>query len=107
MSIYDVNPIGLDRVRTYPLASRQSKVTIADFARTINEKSSVAEYLSSLPNILAVQSLRELATQIRRASQLRKPTVWGTGRHVLKTGLAPLPIASMQRVLLSETASNG
>jgi len=107
MSIYDVNPIGLDKVRTYPLASRQSKVTIADFARTINEKSSVAEYLSSLPNILAVQSLRELATQIRRVRELRKPIVWGIGGHVIKTGLAPLLIDLMERGFVTAIAANG
>src|SRR2546426_2670206 len=107
MSIYDVSPISLDKVRTYPLASRQSKVTITDFARTINENSSVAEYLSSLPNILAVQSLRELATQIRRARELRKPIVWGIGGHVIKTGLAPLLIDLMERGFVTAIAANG
>ena len=107
MSVYDIDPISLDKVSTYPLASRQSKVTIGDFAKTIKKDASVAEYLSSLPNILAVQSLRELAKQIRRARELRKPIVWGIGGHVIKTGLAPILIDLMQRGFLTAIAANG
>ncbi|MDX6576756.1 MAG: hypothetical protein QOE96_2709, partial [Blastocatellia bacterium] len=54
MSIYkDIEPISLDEVSTYPLASRQSKVTVADFATPVTENSSLQHYLDSLPNILA------------------------------------------------------
>ena len=55
------------------------------------------EYLASLPNILAVQSLRELAARIRRARALQKPIIWGIGGHVIKTGLAPVIIELMNR----------
>lgn len=107
MSIYDINPIGLDKVQTYPLASRQSKVTVEDFAKPIKEDSSLAEYLSSLPKILAVQSLRDLAAQIRRARALGKPIVWGLGGHVIKTGLAPVLIDLMDRGFVTAMAANG
>src|SRR5437660_11770956 len=108
MSIYDdLKPIGLDQVSTYPLASRPSKVTVEDFAQPVVEGASVKDYLGSLPNILAVQSLRDLAARIRRAQQLRKPIVWGIGGHVIKTGLAPLLIDLMQRGFLTAIAANG
>ena len=32
MSIYNLEPIDLDRINTYELASRPSKVTVDDFA---------------------------------------------------------------------------
>src|SRR5213082_3198088 len=102
MSIYeDLKPISLDEVHTYSLESRPSKVTVADFAKTITEESSLSDYLSSLPNILAVQNLRELALRIRRARRLRKPIIWGIGGHVIKVGLAPIIIDLMKRGFVS------
>src|SRR5437016_5439872 len=98
MSIYeDLNPISLDEVHTYPLSSRPSKVTVKDFANTITEESSLRAYLNSLPNILSVQNLREIASRVRRARDLSKPIIWGIGGHVIKTGLAPVIIDLMNR----------
>src|SRR5438445_5817152 len=107
MSIYDTKPISLDKVKTYPLASRPSKVTIKDFAKPVSEDASLRDYLSSLPNILAVQNLRELSTRMRRARELKKPIIWGIGGHVIKTGLAPIIIDLMNRGLVSAIAANG
>ncbi len=64
MSIYeDIKPLGLEGVNTYPLASRPSKVATDDFARPFAEDSTLKEFLSSLPDILAVQSIREIAAR--------------------------------------------
>ena len=87
MSIYDgLKPIDLSHIHTYELASRPSKVTVADFANPTGEDSSLSDFLATLPNILAVRSLRELAQMIRRAKDLGKPIIWGFGGHVVKTG---------------------
>ena len=88
----DLKPLSLEKVSTYPLASRPSKVSLDDFARPISRDSSLKDFLQSLPNLLAVQSLRELAARMRRARELSKPIIWGIGGHVIKTGLAPLII---------------
>jgi hypothetical protein len=70
-SIYDdLKPLELDKVKTYPLASRPSKVNLEEFAKPIGAGSSLEELLDSLPNVLAVRSLRELAERIRRARDL-------------------------------------
>jgi hypothetical protein len=107
MSIYDAKPIELDKVRTYPLASRPSKVTVDDFAEPVTEQSSLGDYLASLPNILAVQNLRELAVRIHRARELNKPIIWGIGGHVIKTGLAPIINDLMKRGFVNAIAANG
>ena len=108
MSIYeDLKPIVLSEVTTYPLASRASKVTAADFASSISEDSSLHDYLKSLPNILAVQSLRELAARMRRARKMGRPIIWGIGGHVIKTGLSPIIIDLMQRGFVNAIAANG
>jgi hypothetical protein len=108
-SVYedDLNPLALDKVSTYPLASRPSKVSSGDFVGSIQEGSSLKDFLRSLPNILAVQSLRELAAGMRRARKLQKPIIWGIGGHVIKTGLAPLMIDLMKRGFLTAVAANG
>jgi hypothetical protein len=109
VSIYedDIRPLGLESVNTYPLASRPSKVAVEDFARPVEENSSLRDFLKTLPNILAVQSIRALASQMRRARELGKPVVWGVGGHVVKTGLAPLLIDLMRRGFVSAIAANG
>jgi hypothetical protein len=108
MSIYeDLKPISLDKVSTYPLAARQSKVTVADFATPVRQDSSLNDYLASLPDILAVQTLRDLSAQIRRARDLHKPIIWGIGGHVIKTGLGPIIIDLMRRGFVTAIAANG
>lgn len=108
-SIYDddLTPLDLGRVKTYPLASRNSKVNLNDFARPLISGASVADFLESLPNVLAVQSLRQIAARIQRARELKKPIIWGIGGHVIKTGLAPIIIDLMKRGYVSALAANG
>ena len=108
MSIYeDLKPIALSEVKTYPLASRASKVTTADFASSISENSSLRDYLKSLPNILAVQRLREIAARMHGARKLGRPIIWGIGGHVIKTGLAPIVADLMDRGFVNAIAANG
>lgn len=103
----DITPLSLEAVTTYPLASRPSKVSLGDFASPISEESSLKDFLASLPNILAVQSLRELASSMRRARDSQKPIIWGIGGHVIKTGLAPVIIDLLNRGFVTAIAGNG
>lgn len=109
MSIYedDLRPLDLEKVTTYPLASRPSKVSLEDFARPFGEDSSLADFLDALPNILAVKNLRALAKEIHRARELQKPIIWGIGGHVVKTGLAPIIIDLIERGFVTAIAANG
>jgi deoxyhypusine synthase len=108
MSIYEkFQPINLDKINTYELASRPSKVTVNDFAAPILPDDSLREFLAKLPDILAVQNLREIALQIRRAKDLGKPVILGIGGHVVKTGLAPIIIDLMKQGFVSAIAANG
>lgn len=108
-SNYDehLRPLDLGEVKTYPLASRTSKVKLSGFAKPVNDDASLNDFLSSLPDILAVQSLRQLTTRIQRARELRKPIICGIGGHVIKTGLAPLLIDLMKRGFVTAFAANG
>jgi hypothetical protein len=109
MSQYTDNfrPLDLKDVKTYPLVERPSKVALEDFAKPLPENASAKEFLSSLPNILAVRTLHQLVDRIHRARQLQKPIIWGIGGHVIKTGLAPILIDLMRRGFVSAVAANG
>ncbi|MCU1266614.1 MAG: hypothetical protein JWM21_2932 [Acidobacteria bacterium] len=109
MTIYEdeLKPLKLERVRTYPLASRQSKVALEDFGQPVDENSSLKDFLTSLPNILAVQNLRSLAEAMHRARELKKPIIWGIGGHVIKTGLAQVIIDLLKRGFVTAIAANG
>jgi len=108
MSVYEnLEPIDLTNIRTYELATRPSKVTTDDFARPVGEGETLSGFLEKLPNILAVESMREVAARIRRAKELGKPVIWGIGGHVIKTGLAPLIIDLMDRGFVTAVAANG
>ena len=69
MSIYDYNPIELSGLRTYPLASRPSKVTVRDFARPLTEVEarSAIGLIERMPRILAADTLREVAAAVSAA----------------------------------------
>jgi hypothetical protein len=107
MSIYELNPINLAEITTYDLASRPSKVTVKDFAVPVSADDSLKKFLNKLPNILAVNSIREIAKQIRRAKNSGKPIIYGIGGHVVKTGLAPILIDLMKQGFLTAIAGNG
>lgn len=107
MSIYNIQPITLGGIRTYPLASRKSKVSLLDFARRTPAAASLRAFLDSLPHILAANDLRELLAAIHRAKRQRRAILWGLGGHVIKVGLGPLLIDLTRRGFLSGIAMNG
>ena len=94
-------------IRTYPLAHRHSKVSLREFARPYRRGSSVAVWLSSLPRILAGETLPSVVAEILRARARGRPILWGFGAHVLKVGLSPVVIDLMERGLATGIAMNG
>ena len=107
MSIYTTRPLVLDQIRTYPLASRKSKVTVRDFGRPQRRGAPVGEFLESLPRILAAEDLRAVVAAILRARARRKAVLWGLGGHVIKVGLGPVLIDLIRRGFASGVAMNG
>jgi hypothetical protein len=107
VSIYATPPIDLSGLRTYPLASRPSKVHVGEFARPHKRGARFSEFLDSLPHILAADDLRAVRDAILSARRSRKAILWGIGGHVVKVGLGPLLIDLMRRGFVSGIAMNG
>lgn len=106
-TIYATGPLNLGEIATYPLASRNSKVSVADFARPPAANSSPARWLDTLPKILAAQDLRALLAAIHAAKRARRALLWGLGGHVIKTGLGPILGQLMRRGFVTGIALNG
>jgi hypothetical protein len=97
----------LSDVRTYPLASRQSKAQSQDFARPYTPGAGVRSWLDSLPNILGAADFKAVVEAIRIAHANKRGVLWGLGAHVIKTGLGPVLIDLMERGFVSAVAANG
>jgi hypothetical protein len=97
----------LSGIRTYPLASRASKVRAEEFARPFVPGSGVSGLMASLPGMLAAADLRAVVQRITSARRVGAAILWGFGAHVIKTGLGPVLIDLMARGYVSALATNG
>jgi hypothetical protein len=102
-----LRPLSLDAVTTYPLATRKSMLSRSQLARPHRRGGSLAAFISSLPRVLAGETLRELRDAVLRARDRRRPVVWGLGAHVIKVGLSPVLIDLMERGFVTGIAMNG
>jgi len=100
-------PLDPRGVKTYPLASRPSKVSVADAARAWRAGGTFRDYLDSLPNHLATQALRRVVAAILEARRRGKPVILGLGAHVIKVGLSPILVDLLGRGLVTAVATNG
>ena len=107
MTVYPIRPVSLRDVRTYPLASRQSKVHVREFGKPLPANASLANFFDSLPAILAGNDLRDVAAAIQSARHNGKAILWGMGGHVIKVGLGPLINDLINRKFITGIAMNG
>lgn len=97
----------LSGVKTYPLRSRASKVTLAQFATPYKKGSGVDGLLKTLPSLLASSDFKAVVQAILTAQRDGRAIIWGLGAHVLKTGLSPVLVDLMERGFVSAVATNG
>lgn len=97
----------LSGVKTYPLRSRESKVSLAQFATPYKKGSGVEGLLKSLPALLAASDFTAVVNAILTARRDGRAIIWGLGAHVLKTGLSPVLVDLMERGFVSAVATNG
>src|SRR5688500_19971384 len=94
---FEYEEFDLSGIRTYPLASRTSKVHVDDFARPVTAGGSFAEWIASLPTTLGARDLRRAVSAIVDAKRRDGGIIWGVGAHVIKTGVSPVLIDLMER----------
>lgn len=102
-----VPPADLRAIRTFPLAQRKNKVTVADLGAPPDPHAPFTAFLHGLPKILGAETLRGLAAEIARARRSARTVGWAIGAHVIKVGLAPVLIRMMEEGTLTALALNG
>ena len=102
-----IPPINVSDLKTYPLKKRHSKVRVSDFAKPWRPGGSFGRFYRTLPDILAVKTLRAVAAAIARAHRKGRPVVVGIGAHVIKVGLTPILVHWMEQGLVTAVAMNG
>ena len=100
-------PIDVSRLTTYSLKSRHSKVKISDFSVPWKKGSPLSTFLSTLPDILAIQTFRSLVQAIVTARRRGRAFILGMGAHPTKVGLNPILVDLMRRDILTAVAING
>ena len=78
-----------------------------DFASPLEKGSSFADFLESLPTILAAGDVKAVAHAVVEAHLAEKTVAIGIGAHVIKVGLGPLIIDLMERGVVNAVAMNG
>ncbi len=102
-----IPPINVTDLKTYPLKRRHSKVRVSDFAKPWRRGGSFSQFYRTLPDILAVKTLRAVAKAIASAHRRGRPVIIGIGAHVVKVGLTPILVDLMQQGIVTAVAMNG
>ncbi len=100
-------PVSLKKVKTYPLASRKSKVAISDAAVPYHKNDSFKTFFEKLPSFLAASDIKDIAKAIVSAKKCERPVILGMGAHPLKVGLSPVIIDLMESGIITAVATNG
>lgn len=102
-----IKPLALEKVKTYPLAKRHSKVALPEFAKPWHPGGSFAKFLDGLPDILAARALREVVDAIAKARLGGKAVAVGMGAHPTKVGLNPVLVDLVERGVITALALTG
>lgn len=102
-----VHMIDPNKVKTYSVKKRYSKVERCDFAKPAMRGKSFASFYGSLPNILKAKDLRAVVEAIVGAHRKKKSVILMMGAHVIKCGLNPIIIELMRKKVITCIALNG
>ena len=107
MKKYKLKPYPKDKIQTYSLRSRKSKVSIQHFSKPFSPKKDFNQFIRSLPDILAGKDFKEFLALMQRAKKKRKAIIFALGGHVIKVGLNPLLIDLMEKGWITGLVLNG
>lgn len=94
-------------LKTVPIRARGGKVRVEHFAKPHHPGAGIGSFISSLPSILAADSLRAVISAVSEARERGRAILWGLGGHVIKCGLAPILIDLMRRGYATGFVLNG
>ncbi|MFQ3573270.1 MAG: hypothetical protein SNJ53_01400 [Thermodesulfovibrionales bacterium] len=102
-----MSKVDLTKIKTYSIKDRPSKVSVDDFAKTYQRGSTFKGFVDTLPDFIAVKSLKALVKDIVTARQRGRPVILGMGAHPIKVGLSPIIIDLIEGGIITAFATNG
>ena len=99
--------ININKVKTYSMKSRLSKVNSADFAQRPARGKSFSAFFNSLPKILKAKDLHSLVNDLISARRKGKSVIFMAGAHVIKCGLNPVLIELIKKRVITCICLNG
>jgi len=103
----EFDPISLDKVKTYPLKKRASKVAIDDFGKPWQTSGDLRLWIRSLPKVLAGNDFRKVVNNVVLAAHRGKTIILAMGAHAIKVGLNPIILDLLERGIINGLAMNG
>lgn len=107
MSRYSEKPLTFEGLKTVPIDARGGKVKVEHFAQPYSKGGGIAQWLDSLPKIIAGESFPAVVTALKRARDQKRAILWGMGGHVVKCGLADVLLDLMRRHWVTGFVMNG
>ncbi|MGB9716154.1 MAG: hypothetical protein ACPL1G_07090 [Thermodesulfovibrionales bacterium] len=99
--------VSLKKVKTCSLRKRKSKVSINSLATPFFKGGTFKDFISKLPDVLAVKDFKSIVQAIVKARNNNKPVILGMGAHPIKVGLSPVIIDLMKKGIITALATNG
>jgi hypothetical protein len=99
-----MEPFDLTDLKTYPLATRPSKVVVGDLGRP---GTPIGDWIETLPKQFGAVELRKLRDHIVRCHRDGHTVAAAIGGHVIKVGCAPYLIDWIRRGVLKSVSMNG
>lgn len=99
--------IDLNKINTFALKDRPSKVQENAFAKKLKKPIQFEVFIDSLPDILASKNLKNLVKLILNAKSKKKPVIFTFGAHLVKCGLSPMIIDLVEKGFITCLATNG
>ena len=95
-------PLEYEKLNTYPLENRKSKVSVANFINLSRD-----DFIDVLPDILSGKDLKEIVSITVEAVRNKKKIILAMGAHVIKVGLSPLIIELIKNNYIDMISFNG
>jgi deoxyhypusine synthase len=99
--------ININKVKTYSVKVRKSKVKMSDFAQVPMRRRSFLGFYNSLPNILKAKDMCAVVDAVVRAHRKKKAVIFMAGAHVIKCGLSPVLIELIKKKIITCLTLNG
>jgi hypothetical protein len=98
----------LSRIKPIPIATRASKVSVADIVDPRTAKAVDAGMLmQAFPDVLGADSLKRTVAAIKRAREGKREIIWLMGAHVVKVGLSGYITALMEAGFITCISTTG